>query len=397
VARAPRSPAALSTDSAAGGAAGISEEWQALSEVRAREVRWLLPDRIPLHCLSLIEARKGLGKSTLCAAIAAHVTGGRPLPGCRRQPADSRVLWLAGEESAERDVLPRIQAAGGDPRAVFLPSPDPATGVRRRLTLPASYESLDSLVRAGRVTLIVADPYVSCVAAGYCVRDEDAVRALLEPLAEWCSLRRVTLLATRHVRKGRGGDALDAGLGSVAVGNVARSILRLDAHPIDTGTYTLARVRANYGKTPPTLTYRLVGDSDCLPHIEWIGETDLDADDLASVDQDAGERDERVDAVAVLRGILHDGPRPARDVLTEATEAGVSLRTLRRAKAELGVLSLRKVVGAKAYLEWQRPVERDPPAVPPAGRPRPKRPRPKRPRPKPSRNGIDHATTPGAS
>jgi|HubBroStandDraft_3_1064219.scaffolds.fasta_scaffold01389_9 hypothetical protein len=337
------------------------ELWQTLADVRTEALDWLFPQRIPRSMLSLIEAKKNGGKSTMLSAIAAHVLGGPPLPGRRREPKPAQVLWLAGEESAAQAVRPRIEEAGGDPRGVILPGMDEERGIRRRLYLPGDLGRLDALVSRCNVRLIVADPYISFVPASSCMRDEDGARAVLEPLAEWASSRGVTVLYSRHLSKGRHADPLDAGLGSTAVGAVARAIVRLDPHPTIPGLRTMCRVACCARGTPPNLLYRIVGDRVDFGRIQWEGETDLSIAEVIDAATDAVEQSALDDAMMIVRGILSDAPKPSKQLLDEALGAGVSVATLRRARIRLGCLTRRVTTGQTAYVEWRLP---DAPAAP---------------------------------
>lgn len=60
----------------------------------------------------------GQGKSLIEIDVAAHVTTGFPLPGdtkANREPGD--VVWIghSSEDSPATTIVPRFEAAGGDP------------------------------------------------------------------------------------------------------------------------------------------------------------------------------------------------------------------------------------------------------------------------------------------
>jgi hypothetical protein len=81
-------------------------------------------------------------------------------------------------------------------------------------------------------------------------------------------------------------------------------------------------------------------------------------------------------AQAFLRRELANGPRPTADVI-EAMPAGLSLITLKRAKRQLGVASVRQGFGPGGSWRWFLPPEDDPLWPTPHGE-------------RPSRNGHEH-------
>src|SRR6516225_1545266 len=75
------------------------------------------------------------------------------------------------------------------------------------------------------------------------------------------------------------------------------------------------------------------------PALAWEPDpVNVSVDDALAGDREQGEgRTERDDAADWLRDYLGDGPKLARDVLTESKAAGFSKRTIDRAKAVAGV------------------------------------------------------------
>lgn len=306
---------------------------------------WLLSDSI-----NLLEGRKGAGKSSVCAAIAAHFTGGPVLPGAA-PPAPRGILWCGMEENWQSAILPRLVAAGADTSwcsRLRLMTPE---GRTRRLSLPSGMDELIPLLRAGRIGLIVLDPFSSLADPGIDLRIEQHARAYLETLADGLAEAGTTGLLTRHVRKGGHGDVLDMGLGSVAVGNTARTILRCDKHPSKKGRFVLSQVISNYGKRPPSLVYRLEERMETV-HVDWEGDSQLSAEVLAEGSGTAADMDEACDARLLLQDLIGDERRPASTIIAEARACGVGERSLRRAKAELGVKSVRVSQGPKGEGVW---------------------------------------------
>ncbi len=323
---------------------------------------WVWPGAIPTSTIVLVEGRKSVGKSSVLAAIAASWTGGPPLPGWTG-PRAGRVLWVASEDSWGGVVVPRLRAAAANLDCVYqhlLPVPGQQG---RRPRIPEDLGAMEDMIRGARISLVILDPYISLAPAGLDVRVEQQARAYLEPLADLCFRHDVTALLSRHIRKGAGGDARESGMGSVAIGNVARSILRCDEHPHTPGDYLLSVVACNYGRRRATQVYRIVDGPGDYPQIEWRGDCDLDADGIAEGRGSAAERDEWRDADRVLCTMIGTSRIMVSLLESAAAQAGVTPRMLRRAKERLRVPSHFRSHPQPGCWEWGPPPGGWPPAL----------------------------------
>lgn len=332
----------------------IANEWQSLDTVKEEAAMWFWRDRILGGTVTILEGRKGSGKSTLAAAMAAAVTGGPRLPDQRGLMAPQAVLWIGTEESTASAVVPRLRAAGAQTTRCYRPPVDDRTGMPRRIQLPGDTGFLADTIGSLRVGLVICDPWTSCVSPSVDMHQEAAIRGTLEPLAQIADDADCVILLIRHLRKSGRGGALDQGLGGVGVGNIARSILRADRHPDKKGVYTLSVVGCNRAPNTPTLEWSLrsVGEERA---IDWGSTSALDADDLAEAGADRSDRSVRRDAYMLLISMLGAGWRPCREIFAERDDAGISQRTLERAKEDLGVVSRRVTHGLNAMWEWGPP------------------------------------------
>jgi len=343
-------------------AAGSGQEdndrlaWDTMNSITRSKISWLMPGFIPRGMITVLEGRKGVGKSTLLAAFVAYATGGNALPGSRKTKSPRSALWLSGEEAAGTLVYPRLANAGANLGMVIVPRQDVASGQQRKVYLPGDLEQLTDLVKTKKLGLLVADPWVSFLRPEVDVNQEGPVRSVLEPLGNWAARWDVTVLLVRHLKKGSAGSAIEQGLGSVAVANVARSVLRADKHPLLTNSFTLCKVGGNAGGNQATLIYTIEG-VDNSTVIRWQGESQLDAETIAESSGDGGERDARRDAIRLLVALIAKRWVPFNDVLSEAKNAGIGERTLRTVKAELNIPSRRSTASGAAHWEWGPPLK----------------------------------------
>lgn len=319
---------------------------------KAERIEWLWPGMIVKGALNLIDGQKGTGKSSILAAMAATVTSGKPLPETKAKAKRSTCLWFGTEESFAAAILPRWKANGGDLKSLYTVqsvSMDPAAP----LYLPSSEGRLRWMVEKLNVSVIVLDPYSSLSSPTCDLRNEQQCRDYLQALARVCSETRCTALLARHFRKGRSGGFLEHGLGSIAVPNVCRSVLRVDRDKDNPATCWLSAVACNHGKAEGSVPYTLEGNKDSVFKAVFGKRSDMTIEEILEGHEEADTRDESRDARRLLEGALKDGPVDAKTLIEEARKAGVGERTLRKAKAELRVASKRHATGKGMVAVWK--------------------------------------------
>ncbi len=89
--------------------------------------------------------------------------------------------------------------------------------------------------------------------------------------------------------------------------------------------------------------------------MEWEGRSEHRAGDLLRIPSE--ENGPRGEAKDFLRDLLEVKPLPAKAVFAKAREAGHSERTIKRAKAELGAISIKSGFGEATCWLWSLPGE----------------------------------------
>lgn len=317
------------------------------SDIEVQSVKWLWPSRIALGKLCVFAGDPGVGKSTLAADVAAAVTrGGTYAADGASLGQPGEVLIVSVEDDPKDTIAPRLIAAGADLERVHVFRAADFTG--RALDLSRDVPGIDAwLGEHPEVSLVVVDPY-SAVLGTARMNDAGDVRGLLAPLGGVAEKRGIAVVIVAHLRKGRGGSALDAVAGSLALVAAVRTAFVVGHHP-DSGAIVLASSKSNIGPRPPALAYRIVGatvqgrvgDAVETARVDWQeGSVEISADQLLAppVTNDSAPS-VLDDATGWLRDRLSDRPMPA-SVLFEAARAeGFSRKTLDRAKARAGVVS----------------------------------------------------------
>lgn len=261
-------------------------------------------------------------------------------------------MWFGSEEYFGGSVVARWEANGGDKRAIHTVGDVTGNGAGR-LILPYQEDRLREMVRGTLARVLVVDPYTALGDVTLDTRHEQSTRLYLESLARIAYEEHVTVLLSRHLRKGRSGSLLEHGLGSVQIAAVCRSVLRVERCKENPSTCYLACVAGNHGRAPGVVPYTLVEKEGSVFVAKFGARADKELDEVLEGGDEPDERDALADARAILTQALKSGAVDAKALLEEAKKNGIGERTLRKAKAEMGVLSKRIGAGKGVPANWQ--------------------------------------------
>ena len=279
--------------------------------------------------------RKGVGKGTSLADLAARFTRGEL--GEKRN-----VVWMGSEDSVSIDVKPRVLAAGGDPARIAV--------VKDWLQLPRDIDRLAATVEeVADAGLLVIDP-VSNHIAGSNSNDETDVRGAIAHLNEFADRFSLVAVGVRHLTEKEAKSGLLAAiLGSSAWVQVPRAVIALARDPHDDAVIHMQVVAGN--RTPPgtpgrrfrieAATVETDGGPSEVSRVIWEGESTLDVEELLAARHEPTEPSKSADARALILATLYAAPGRRMgaeefDALI-AEQAGVSAKTVRNLRGELGV------------------------------------------------------------
>ena len=323
-----------------------------VSDVQPEAVEWLWPGRYARGKITLIDGDPGQGKSVLTMDSAARVTTGRDWPDGQRCPIRGSVLLLGAEDGLADTVRPRLDAAGADTNRVYALPLVGSSPNEHQPSIPDDIDAIEAALVTTGAVLLVVDPlmaYLDGKVNSY--RDQD-VRRALAPLAAMAERLCVAVIVVRHLNKSSGGPAIYRGGGSIGLAGAARIVLAVGSDPEDEVRRILAPVKANLSAPSASLAYRLVADSGVV-RVDWLGTSNVTAEQMLAAPVDDDERSALDDASTFLTGQLANGAVAVKAVKDEAQRAGISERTLNRAKARVGVVSERVGFGANGVWSWK--------------------------------------------
>ena len=182
-----------------------------LYDVDAIPIDWLWQDRLARGHLTLFASDPGLGKSQITIDLS---RGGHWPIGPSVRAASS--MFLCSEDSVADTIRPRAEAAGANLKKVHvLKSAVVKNGKKKSFNLGDDLDILgDAIRQVGDVGFVCIDAITSYMGKIDSHRNTD-VRSVLEPVAGFAELHRVSMLGVTHIPKSSHGSALKAFLGSV--------------------------------------------------------------------------------------------------------------------------------------------------------------------------------------
>lgn len=316
------------------------------SDIQSKHVTWLWRSRFATKA-NVIGGQPGVGKSQLtCALIATVTTGGR-WPD--HTPAElGSAIVVTSEDDAADTIKPRLKAAGADTSKVHI-----LDGVIRGdevhpWTVDYVDELEDLILEQGDTRLVVIDP-ISAYMGRYDSHNTAEVRGALSAITELADRRKVCVLMITHLNKSIGGGTVERFNGSTAFVAVSRSAWLVGTDPEDENTRVMAPVKNNLGDDKTAFAYRIEGrtveGNIETSAIVWQGTTDTTAVDVlrgpVAPLEDPENQSAKAQAARFLIETLQDGRKKSTDVYKAAEDAGINEKTLKRAKKQIGVASVK--------------------------------------------------------
>ncbi|MDA8086801.1 MAG: bifunctional DNA primase/polymerase [Nitrospiraceae bacterium] len=307
-----------------------------LDSVQPEKVQWLWHSYIPLGKITLIDGDPGNGKSLFAIDLIARVTKGLPMPDGSTGASGGAVI-LALEDGLADTIVPRLEAAGGDKSQVA--ALQGIADAKGNLRLP-TISDIDHIARACdevQARLLVIDPLMAYMGDVNSWKDQD-IRQGLAPLVRMAEEKNDAVLVIRHLNKSSASHSVYRGGGSIGFIGLARMGFLIAKDPDNEDKRIVAGIKCNLAPLPPSLTY-VIENHDGVPKIAWGGACNHTADALLAAPQTPEERSAFDEAKDFLLETLSAGSVNANEVLRQAKRAGISGRTLMRAKKALAVRS----------------------------------------------------------
>lgn len=280
-----------------------------LSEVKPEKVEWLWKPRLALGKVTMLDGDPGLGKSLFTADLAARISRGLPMPD-GAPGIKGGVVLIAPEDGLADTIQPRLARAGADLTkisslgTVMEYKADKDGEVQsspRGFCLATDIPLLEKEIERVQAKLIIVDPIMAVIGGGKNIYKDNEVRDALMPLKSVAEKHHAACIMVRHLTKVRGDNPLMAGMGSIAFGGLARTVLMVIADPLNEGQSVLCHIKSNIGRVAnDSLNYIITSDEaegDERPYVVWGGTTDMNVSEMLITPRknEGGNRQEILD------------------------------------------------------------------------------------------------------
>lgn len=337
-------------------------------QVKIQAINWAWDGYLARGKMHLIAGAPEAGKTNCLVSFGATMSReGARWPDGTLCTCTGNVLIWSGEDGIEDTLAPRFVAAGADMSRIHFVTEARENGKPIAFDPSKHVDALVARAKAiGDVVLILVDPIISAIAGDSHKAAE--TRRGLQPLVDCAEELEAVLVGVTHFSKGTSGRSpLERLVGSQAFGAVARVVFAAAKNDgDDEGPERIfVRAKSNIGPSGGGFGYSL--RVACLPlengrarvsHVQWGDALEGTASALLAKAEtkNTNEADRALDvAKTVIRALLADGPMNAKEAYRELEAAGVSERTAKRAKKDLGVIAARTGFGPNSVFVWSLP------------------------------------------
>jgi putative DNA primase/helicase len=336
------------------------------NEIEIKSIDWLWKGRIARGKLTMIAGDPGLGKSQLTACIAANVTNGGLWPVDKTSVEQGEVIFLNAEDDAGDTIIPRLKAAEANLSKVHIL--DAANGgndaqgniIPLHFNLAKNLDQFENMLTdLKNVSLIIIDPITAYLGGTDSHKMAD-VRALLAPLAKLAEKYNIAIICVSHLNKDSGKQALLRVTGSLAFVAAARASYIVTKDKNNPNQRLFLPMKNNLGNDQTGYAFsiesKFIDGNIETSHIIWAsGTISITADEALDQSNKSEEYTAIEEAEDFLSEILADGERSQQQIELSAKEAGISWKTVMRAKKQLEIVS--RKTGFNDGWVWQLPAK----------------------------------------
>lgn len=321
-----------------------------MESVKVEQIEWLLYPFIPFGKVTIIQGDPGEGKTTMVLQIIAKLTRGESILLNQKSQKEAQkdseknlkqevlsqdnpmqpvnVIYQTAEDGLGDTIKPRLLAAGADcSRVLVIDDQDqPLTMLDVRL---------EEAIMQTKARMVVLDPIQGFLGTDVDMHRANEIRPLMKRVAVLAEKYHCAIILIGHMNKNSNGKSSYRGLGSIDFQAAARSVLIVGRLKDEPETRVMCHVKSSLAPEGKSVAFRL----DKETGFQWIGEYDISADDLLS--GDARGQKSRI-AKEFLLDILADGGMAQKKIEEEASKQRIKKKTLRNAKQELEIDSVKR-------------------------------------------------------
>jgi len=300
-----------------------------MSNVDVEDVHWIWYPYIPYGKVTIIQGDPGEGKTTFILALIALLTNGEPLPEEEVGADPINVIYQTAEDGLGDTIKPRLLSAGADCERVLVIDEN-----ETELTL--SDERLEQAITATGAKLIVLDPMQAYLGEDVDMHRANEIRPIMKRLSLLAERTGCAFVLVGHMNKMQSGKSSYRGLGSIDFRAAARSVLVVGRVRDEPTLRIVAHDKSSLAPEGKSIAFELNPETG----FAWKGYCDTSVDEVLA--GNGSLLSKTAQAENLLRDLLSDGEMASEEITAQAKEMGISNRTLKIAKQNIGVKSIRK-------------------------------------------------------
>ena len=243
--------------------------------------------------------------------------------------APVNVIYQTAEDGLGDTIKPRLLAAGADCTKVMVIDDSEQTADDGRCPVGRK-----QLCRQ-KARMVVLDPIQGFLGSEVDMHRANEIRPLMKRIAVLAEKYHCAIILIGHMNKNSNGKSSYRGLGSIDFQAAARSVLIVGRIKDEPEVRVVCHTKSSLAPEGKAIAFRL----DKNNGFEWIGEYDISADELLNGE---GKGQKTRKAKEFLLEILADGGMAQKKIEEEAEKLGIKKKTLRNAKMELGIDSVKR-------------------------------------------------------
>ena len=243
------------------------------------------------------------------------------------------VIYQTTEDAADDTVVPRFIASNGDRNNLIFINED-----KKHLTFGDS--RLAQAIKQTGAKLLILDPLSSYIGEDCSLNAANEMRTQFNHLIETAREEHCAVVVVHHMNK-NATTPLNRTNGSVDIAGAARSILAVTRTPNKANPQEriMVQVKSNLAPTGSAILFEVAEQG-----VDFIDEVEMTADEaFSAIAPKMGRPSEKSDAATdFILSLLRGGKLPATECEQQLKAAGFKKSTIKKAKRNAGVSSVKE-------------------------------------------------------
>lgn len=256
--------------------------------------------------------------------IAAKLSKGERLDENMNITEPVNIIYQTAEDGLADTVKPRLELAGADCERI-------AVIDESEKSLSMIDERLEEAIVRTQAKLLILDPIQAYLGGGMDMNRANEARDMTKKLGALAEKHKCAIILIGHMNKAAGNKAAYRGMGSIDFFAVARSVLLVGRVEGEPNIRAVVQIKNNLAAFGHSKAFELSENG-----FKWLGDYEITVDEvLGGITPKANKLEQ---AKQLLRELAETSNAvQSNEIFEMADEQGISKRTLKNAKKELGI------------------------------------------------------------